>query len=109
MQGIADALGVGVGAAMVIGVLVLLQLTIQVFALVDVVRRPIVTGGSKLLWLLVILLGGVLGTIIYLALGRGTSIVTEQPEEARERSAEAGGRAERAADLLYGRQGQGEE
>jgi len=109
LQEIADAIGVGVGAAMVIGVLVLLQLAVQVFALVDVVRRPVVTGGSKLLWLLVILLGGVLGTIIYLALGRGTSTVTEQPEEAKARSAEAGDRAERAADLLYGRQGQGEE
>ncbi len=94
---------------MVVGLLVLLQLAIQIFAVVDVIRRPVVTGGSKLLWLLVILLGGVLGTIIYLALGRGTPTVTEQPEAARERSAAAGDRAERAADLLYGRRGQGEE
>jgi len=49
--------------------LILLQLALMVFALIDLVRRE-KTRGPKWMWALVIVLGEVLGPIIYLLVGR---------------------------------------
>lgn len=49
--------------------IVLLQLGLQVWALVDLVKREAVNG-PKWVWALIIILGEFLGAIIYLIVGR---------------------------------------
>jgi hypothetical protein len=49
--------------------LVLLQLTLMIVALVDLIRRE-KTRGPKWVWVLVILLGELIGPIIYFIFGR---------------------------------------
>jgi len=48
---------------------ILLQLGLMIFALIDLVRRE-KTRGPKWLWAIVIVLGEVLGPIVYLLVGR---------------------------------------
>ena len=55
--------------------LFLLELGLLVFALVDVVRRKKVRGGSKVPWIILIVLVQIIGPIIYLAVGRQEEIV----------------------------------
>lgn len=51
--------------------LILVELGLLVFALIDLLRADRkVKGGNKLVWALVIVLIGTLGPIIYLLLGR---------------------------------------
>jgi hypothetical protein len=49
--------------------LILLQLALMAFALVDLARRER-TRGPKWAWVLVIVLGELLGPVVYLLLGR---------------------------------------
>jgi bacteriorhodopsin len=49
--------------------IVLLQLGLQIFALVDVARRE-KTKGPKWIWVLVIVFGEILGSVIYFIFGR---------------------------------------
>lgn len=55
--------------------LILIALGLDIFALVDLARRDprMVKGGKKWPWLLIILLVGTIGPIIYLAAGRTES------------------------------------
>ncbi len=48
--------------------IVLLQLGLQIFALVDLVKRRTVRYGNKPIWALVIIFGEIFGAIIYLIL-----------------------------------------
>jgi len=48
---------------------IVLQLALMVFALVDLIRRER-TRGPKWLWAIIIVLGEVLGPILYLLFGR---------------------------------------
>lgn len=50
--------------------LLLVQVGLIVWALVDLVKRERVKGGSKVVWVLVILLLEFIGPIVYLAWGR---------------------------------------
>jgi hypothetical protein len=50
--------------------LILIQLGLMIFALVDLIKREKVKGGNKVVWALVIILVGTIGPIIYLILGR---------------------------------------
>lgn len=50
--------------------LIILQLALMVAALVDLVRRDKVTGGTKVPWALLIVLIGAIGPIIYFIFGR---------------------------------------
>ncbi len=50
--------------------LVALQLYLQVSALRDVARQPRVAGNNKWLWVAIIILGSLLGPLIYYAVGR---------------------------------------
>ena len=50
--------------------LVLLQITLMVIALVDLVRRKRVKGDSKILWAVLIVFINIIGPIVYLLLGR---------------------------------------
>jgi DMSO reductase anchor subunit len=49
--------------------LLLLQLGLQIFSLVDLVRRE-KTKGPKWLWAIIIIFGELIGSIVYLLLGR---------------------------------------
>ena len=88
--------GLSPTALILLGCLALAQLALQVYALIDLFRRPTVTGGRRWVWLLVILLGNLLGAIIYLAVGR-----SGPPELTDDRGGSADAR-ERALDRLYG-------
>jgi hypothetical protein len=50
--------------------LLLLELALLAIALVDLVRREHVTGGNKVVWIIVIILVNIIGPIIYLIFGR---------------------------------------
>mgnify|MGYP001566706076 CR=1 FL=1 len=50
--------------------LVALQLYLQVIALRDLARQPRVAGNNKRIWVAIILLGGLLGPLVYFAVGR---------------------------------------
>jgi len=82
-----------------IAVLIAAQLALVIVSLIDLARRPAVLGGRKWIWLLVILLGNMLGPILYLALGRKAAPAAE-PDS---RQAPSPDRAQRAADVLYGK------
>ena len=69
----------------------------MVFCLVDLVRRPQVTGGRKWVWAVVIVLFNLIGSIVYLAFGRAPAPVKEPPP-----APAAADRVAAAADLLYG-------
>jgi hypothetical protein len=48
----------------------LIQLTLIIIALVDLVKRKRVKGGNKILWGAIIILVDIIGPIIYLLFGR---------------------------------------
>jgi hypothetical protein len=50
--------------------LLIIQVGLIVWALTDLIRRDRVKGGSKLLWVLVIVIFELLGPIVYLVWGR---------------------------------------
>ncbi len=50
--------------------LVIIQLTLVIIALRDLIRRGKVTGDNKWVWAAVILFGNLVGPIIYLVAGR---------------------------------------
>ena len=66
----ARLLGASPTVAALVLVLIVVQLATQVYALVDLARRPAVRGGRKWVWALVIALGNLPGAIAYLAAGR---------------------------------------
>ncbi len=55
--------------------LILLELGLLVFALIDLIRRKQVRGDSKILWLIIIIFIQMIGPILYLILGRKEEIV----------------------------------
>lgn len=101
MSAISDTLGVSTAVATVILALAVIQLAVQIYALIDLARRTHVTGGKRWVWLLVILFANLIGAILYLAIGRATPPIAEpvQDPAAAETAAE---RARSTADLLYG-------
>lgn len=50
--------------------IVIIQLVVQILALVDLYKRENVAGGKKWVWVLVIILGELFGAVIYLVFGR---------------------------------------
>ncbi len=49
---------------------IILELALMIIALVDAVKRDRVRGGNKIIWIIVIVVFGVIGPIIYLLFGR---------------------------------------
>lgn len=91
-------LALPVAALVGLGALVVVQVSLQVFAVVDVVKR----GADELTlpkwgWVAIIVLGEILGPIIYLVAGRKPAPVAEVAPHRP-----AASRAENAADALYG-------
>ena len=89
-----------VGVLVVLGVAGLIQLTLDVVALVDLVRRPVerVAMGNKWIWVAIILLVNLLGAILYLVAGRKPAPAPEVPPP----SPASASRTETIADALYG-------
>jgi len=50
--------------------LVVIQLGLLIFALMDLVKRPKVRGDNKLLWGILIVVVGIIGPLVYFIFGR---------------------------------------
>jgi len=74
------------------------QLTLQIWALVDLVRRP-APAQRKAIFAAVIVLIGLVGAIAYLAVGRQ---MLEQPNEGENAGSSSEAARKRALDQLYG-------
>jgi len=74
------------------------QLSVQVVAIMDLAKRSQVAGGRKWVWVVVAVLGGLIGASVYLAIGRNPPGVPEgdAPQAGNE------GARRRALDTLYG-------
>ncbi|TMK14384.1 MAG: hypothetical protein E6G37_04825 [Actinobacteria bacterium] len=83
----------GVAALWFIGLLVVI---IDIAATVDVIRRPDLRGGAKVLWVLLILILPVLGVIAYVIARPALVDYGENREEAKKAASEAA--SERARD-----------
>jgi len=93
-----SARGIGTTLGVAIIALGVVQLTLQIWGLVDVIRRP-APGQRKLVFAAVIVLGGLLGAIAYLAVGRP---MLAEPSEAGAASSSNEAARKRAVDQLYG-------
>lgn len=94
------------GVLIAVGVLAILELGLDVFALVDLARRPkhTVALGNKWVWVAIILLVNLLGAILYLVVGRQPA----PPPEDSGPAASAAPNATSIADALYGERGDSE-
>lgn len=95
-----NAQAIPVGAVVALGVLAVVQITLDVIALVDLYRRPTkqVVFGNKWIWVAIVLLVNTVGPIIYLVVARRP---VAMPENAGP-SASPTVRTEDIADALYG-------
>ena len=75
------------------------ELALIVFCIVDIVRRPVVLGGRKWVWVVVVVVFSLIGCIVYLAIGRAQPPVSEERAE----PISSGSRTAAAMDILYGR------
>jgi hypothetical protein len=96
----AQLLEVSTTVAAIVLALLILQLGMQVYALVDLARRDAVRGGRKWVWALVVALGNLPGAIAYLAAGR-TAPEAGSSSTSSGASAAGGEAARRAVDVLY--------
>jgi hypothetical protein len=83
-----------------LGVLAVVQITLDVIALVDLYRRPIdqVVFANKWIWVAVVLLVNTIGAIVYLVAGRKPAVLTDDATPSGPTSV----RTEDVADTLYG-------
>jgi hypothetical protein len=83
-----------------LAVIALVQIGLDVVALVDLYRRPTfqVVIGNKWIWVAIILLVGLLGPILYLAIGRKPARAVDSPH-AGQRAHE---QVDNIVDSLYG-------
>jgi len=82
-----------------LGILVGVQIGLDVVALLDLYKRPVseVTLGNKWVWVAIILLINTIGAIVYLVVGRKPVAAAEALP-----AAPAAERGTDAADVLYG-------
>ena len=94
----ADLSSLPTGVLVGLGVVLLLEVALDVFALVDLIRRPValVAFGNKWIWAALILLVTVIGAVLYLAVGRKPTPAVEQQVAAPKRS------SAEIAEALYG-------
>ena len=83
----------GVAALWFIGLLIVI---VDIAATVDVIRRPDLGGGAKVIWVLLIFILPVLGVIAYVIARPSLVDVGEDRDEAKKAASEAA--AERARD-----------
>lgn len=87
-----------------LSLLLLINLSLDIWALVDLVKRPVVLGGRKWVWALVIVFVSTFGALLYLVLGRSVPTETIEHRPAPEGPSQTE-RAKRAVDVLYGPEG----
>lgn len=99
MNGLEGLQGLPTWGLVAIGVLIVVQVVLDVIAFLDLYKRPVerLTIANKWVWVAIILLVQTFGAIIYLVAGRKPSPVAEVAS-----SSPAASRAARAADALYG-------
>jgi NADH:ubiquinone oxidoreductase subunit 6 (subunit J) len=80
-----------------VGALAIVQITLDLIALIDLYRRPTarVTFANKWIWVAIILLVNTLGAIFYLAIGR-------RPAAGADNAAAPAVSIEEVGDALYG-------
>jgi hypothetical protein len=98
LEWLAQELEISTRLAAVIVALIAVQLTLQVYALVDLARRDAVRSAPRWLWAVIILGGNLIGAIVYLVIGRHPEKELAGPGA----SAEGGDVSRRAVDTLYG-------
>jgi Phospholipase_D-nuclease N-terminal len=83
-----------------LAVLVIVQITLDVIALVDLYRRPVdqVIFANKWIWLAIILLVNLIGPIIYLLAAPKPPVLTDDAAPVKPKSVAS----DDIADLLYG-------
>jgi len=86
------------GATIAVAILVVAEVALAVFCIVDIVRRPAVLGDRKWVWVLLVVLFTLPGSIIYLAVGRVPAPAADVPEDGGDTLP----RAAAAATALYG-------
>jgi len=99
---LAGRLGISPTVAGLLLGLVVVQLALQLYALVDLARRDKVRGERKWVWVLVIAFGNLVGAIVYLAVGRPPA-EGDLPAGATAASTAGDEAARRAVDALYGK------
>ena len=67
------------GVLVLLGLVLVLEIVLDVIALVDLYRRPIerVALGNKWVWVVVIVLVNLIGSILYLAVGRKSAALAD--------------------------------
>jgi hypothetical protein len=55
--------------------LIILEVVLTVFALIDLAKRKHVTGGNKIIWVLVTVCIQIIGPVVYLIAGRKEELV----------------------------------
>ncbi len=102
-QTIADTVTISGGTLDSVVVLGIVELVLVIYCIVDIVRRPAVavTGGRKWPWIVLIILFNLIGSIVYLAVGRAQPPAAETRADPAPEAA-ARSRTAAAADLLYG-------
>ncbi|MFN0178860.1 MAG: PLD nuclease N-terminal domain-containing protein [Gemmatimonadales bacterium] len=93
---LADRLGLPTAVVILLLVILVIQVALQIYSLLDLAKRHPVPGGQKWPWAVLIVAGNLLGAIAYLAIGRsGPLTITDQGAG----TAEA---RKQALDRLYG-------
>ncbi|MGO8683839.1 MAG: PLD nuclease N-terminal domain-containing protein [Thermoleophilia bacterium] len=87
---------------LVLGLVTLVQLTLMVWAIVDLMQRPAVTWNNKWIWAVIIVVFGLIGPIVYFVAGRPPQSINEYGDATAQRQANTGKRTSAVADLLYG-------
>jgi len=92
--------GIPAWAVVALGVVVVVQLTLDVVALLDLYRRPVeqIVFGNKWIWVGIVLLVNTIGAIIYLGAGRRRDVAVDEAAHSRPTSDRPG----TVADALYG-------
>ncbi len=87
-----------------IALVVVAQLSLQIYSLIDLARRPAstLTWDKKWAWVLIIVFGELVGAIVYLVAGRKPPSATD-PLRGTE-GKDVSNRAAKAADTLYGKE-----
>jgi hypothetical protein len=100
MSGFAESLGVPPQVLIGLIVVLVVQITLQIAAVISLVKTPaeqVTLGGRKWLWALIIVLGEVPGPLVWFFAGRKSALAMDAA--ARQDVVE---RTQAAADTLYG-------
>jgi hypothetical protein len=92
------------GAVLILLIVVgVVQVAIQVAALISLYRAPAVMFGNKWVWVAIIVLLSLVGSIVYFAVGRQPAPASEAVRPTQPTGTDGEERTRTAVDLLYGR------